>query len=93
MKTPERRQWHRFGFLILNFEHVLYLCLVFLLMAFNNKMFAGYHVLTINILLPADSFAYVLFFVRISGKSVKKVYSLKYASRNFSGKKSSKTKF
>ena len=56
-------------------------------------MFAGYHVFTFNAMLPADSFANVLLYVRISEKFVKKVYSPKNASQNFPWKKSFKSKF
>ena len=26
IKTPKRRQWHRFGVFIVNFEHISHLC-------------------------------------------------------------------
>ena len=32
IKTPERRQWRRSGVLIVNFEHILHLVLMFLLL-------------------------------------------------------------
>ena len=32
VKTPERHQWHRSGVFIVNFEHILHLVLVFLLL-------------------------------------------------------------
>ena len=35
IKTPELRQWHRSGVFIGNFEHILYLVLVFLLLILN----------------------------------------------------------
>ena len=31
IKTPEQRQWRRFGAYIVNFKHILHLALVFLL--------------------------------------------------------------
>ena len=31
IKTPGRRQWHRYGIFIVNFEHMSHLVLVFLL--------------------------------------------------------------
>ena len=36
MSTPERRQWHRSGVFILNFEHILHLFLIFLSVTFKN---------------------------------------------------------
>ena len=35
IKTPERRQWRRSGVLIVNFEHISHLVLVFLLLTLN----------------------------------------------------------
>ena len=35
IKTPERRQWSRFGVFIVNFEHISHLVLVFLLLTLN----------------------------------------------------------
>ena len=35
IKTPERRQWPRSGVFIVNFEHISYLVLVFLLLTLN----------------------------------------------------------
>ena len=32
IKTPERRQWRRFGVFIVNFEHISHLVLEFLLL-------------------------------------------------------------
>ena len=32
IKTPERRQWRRSGVFIVNFEHILHLVLMFLLL-------------------------------------------------------------
>ena len=34
-KIPERRQWHRFGIFIVNFERISHLVLVFLLLVLN----------------------------------------------------------
>ena len=36
IKTPERRQWRRSGFFIVNFEHILLLVLVFLLLTLSR---------------------------------------------------------
>ena len=35
-KTPERRQWRRFGVFIVNFEHISHLVLVFLLLTLSS---------------------------------------------------------
>ena len=35
IKTPERRHWRRSGVFIVNFEHILHLVLVFLLLTLN----------------------------------------------------------
>ena len=39
-KTPERRQWRRSGVFIVNFDHILHLVLVFLLLTLNNESLA-----------------------------------------------------
>ena len=36
IKTPERRQWHRSGVFIVNFEHISHLVLVFLLLTLSK---------------------------------------------------------
>ena len=36
IKTPERRQLLRSGFVVVNFEHILHLFLVFLLLSLNK---------------------------------------------------------
>ena len=36
VKTPERRQWPRYGVLIANFEHISHFILVFLLSTLNR---------------------------------------------------------
>ena len=36
IKTPERRQWHRFGVFIVKFEHISYLFLLFLLLTLRK---------------------------------------------------------
>ena len=41
IKTPERRQWHRHGVFVVNFEHISYLFLEFLLLTLNKEMWAG----------------------------------------------------
>ena len=38
IKTPERRQWRRFGVFIVNFEYISHLVLVFLLLTFNMQL-------------------------------------------------------
>ena len=38
IKTPERRHWRRSGIFIVNFEHISYLVLVFLLLPLNSQM-------------------------------------------------------
>ena len=43
IKTPEWRQWHRSGVVIVNFEHILNLFLVFLLLTFSKWMLAVLH--------------------------------------------------
>ena len=35
IKIPERRQWRRFGIFITNFEHILHLVPIFLLLTLN----------------------------------------------------------
>ena len=35
IKIPERRQWRRSGIFLVNFEHILHLVLVFLLLTLN----------------------------------------------------------
>ena len=41
IKTPGRRHWRRFGDFVVNFEHILHLVLVFLLLTLSRKMPAG----------------------------------------------------
>ena len=41
IKTPERRHWRRSGVFIVNFEHILHLFLVFLLLHWTNKCYLG----------------------------------------------------
>ena len=36
MKTPERRQWRHSGIFIVNFEHISYLILVFVLLTLGR---------------------------------------------------------
>ena len=40
IKTPERRQWRRYDFFIVNFEHIS-LFPVFLLLTLNKELLAG----------------------------------------------------
>ena len=42
IKTPERRQRRRSGIFTVNFEHILHLFLVFVLLYLNKYMLAGY---------------------------------------------------
>ena len=44
-QTPKEHQWHCSGVPIVNFEHISYFVLVFLLLTFNREMLAGktYH--------------------------------------------------
>ena len=44
MKTPERRQWRHSGVFIVNFEHILHLVLVFLLLTLNMYLPGGTYV-------------------------------------------------
>ena len=46
IKTPERRQSHRSGIFIVNFEHISQLVLVFLLLTLNMQLPTGLFVLT-----------------------------------------------
>ena len=41
IKIPERRHWRRSGIFIVNFEHISYLVLVFLLLTLSRLMPAG----------------------------------------------------
>ena len=41
IKTPEWRQWRRSGVFIVNFEHILNLSAVFLLLTLNRLMLVG----------------------------------------------------
>ena len=41
-KTQERRQWHRSGVFIINFDHISHLVLVFLLLTLNEHAIAGW---------------------------------------------------
>ena len=42
IKIPERRQWHRSGVFIDNFEHISHVFLAFLLLNMNMSMLTGY---------------------------------------------------
>ena len=42
IKTPERRRWRLSGVLIVNFERISHLLLVFLLLTLNIKLLARY---------------------------------------------------
>ena len=41
IKTPERRHWRCSGVLIVNFEHILHLVLIFLLLTLSIKLLLG----------------------------------------------------
>ena len=41
IKTPEKRQWHRSGVFIINFEYISHLVLVFLLFTLSKELPAG----------------------------------------------------
>ena len=41
IKTPEQCQWRHSGVFIVNFEHILHLFLVFLLLTLNMQLLAG----------------------------------------------------
>ena len=41
IKTPEQRHWSRSGVFIVNFEHILHLVIVFLLLTLNMWLLAG----------------------------------------------------
>ena len=40
-KTPTRRQWRRSGVFTVNFEHILHLFVVFLLLTLNTQLLVG----------------------------------------------------
>ena len=42
IEIPERRQWHLSGAFIVNFEHISYLALVFLLLTLSSKYRLGH---------------------------------------------------
>ena len=42
IKTPEQTQWRHFSVFIVNFEHILHLFPVFLLLPLNNYILAGF---------------------------------------------------
>ena len=44
IKTPERRHWRPSGVLIVKFEHISHLVLVFLLLTLNMQLPAGFFV-------------------------------------------------
>ena len=41
IKSPERHQWRLSGVIVVNFEHILHLFLVFLLLTLNKSILAG----------------------------------------------------
>ena len=57
IKTPEQRQWRRFGVFIVSFEPFSYIVLVIPLLALNNLILAG-KVPTFNALYPAGNFMF-----------------------------------
>ena len=46
IKTPGRRQWHRSGVFIVNFEHISHLVVVFLLLTWADKYRMETHIVT-----------------------------------------------
>ena len=51
IKTPEQRQWRRAGVLIVNFDHISHLVLVFLLLTLEVKCRVGsLYLISINLL-------------------------------------------
>ena len=58
IKTPQRRHQRRSGVFAVNFEHILHLILVFLLLTLNKKMLAGILITATNdkLLLKYDVF-------------------------------------
>ena len=51
IKIPERRHWRRSGIFIVNFEHILHIVLVFLLLTLSRQMPAGGWVLEVKLIL------------------------------------------
>ena len=47
IKTPGRRQWRRSGVLIVNFEHISNILLLFLLLTLNSKCLLGKHLINV----------------------------------------------
>ena len=47
IKTPEQYHWRRSGVFTVNFEHISYLVLVFLLLTLNMQLPAGSHVIKV----------------------------------------------
>ena len=54
IKTPEQRHWRRFGVFIVNFEQILRIVLVFLLLTRNKEMPAGLLGDSVTLLLNAN---------------------------------------
>ena len=54
IKTPERRQWSRSGVVIINFEHIPHLVLMFLLLTLNMSLPAEYSCPKSNAKFPGE---------------------------------------
>ena len=52
INIPERCDWPRSGVLIVNFEHILHLVLMFLLLTLSRQMLTGDCLITRNVRLP-----------------------------------------
>ena len=59
IKTPERRHWRRSGVFIVNFEHILQLFLVFLLLTLNLIQELNWYLL--SLFLTLDMFGVFMF--------------------------------
>ena len=46
VKTPERRQWRRSGFFIVNFEQNSHIVLVFLLLTLSREILGGIYIIS-----------------------------------------------
>ena len=49
IKTPEQRQWHSSSVFIVNFEHILHLDLLFLLLTLSWQMPTIYSLSTVSL--------------------------------------------
>ena len=65
IKTPERRQWHRSGVFIVNFEQISQIFLVFLLLTLSKLMLAGEKLIKELFLYPLKTHEMVEGFLQI----------------------------